>query len=769
MSVYAGIVLSYLCGAILSELELGFALLFSLLLTIFTLALTFAKRLLLRRSVYAVMLLVGVTVMSHASQPKLNIMDGFIDRYIEAEGIICEVPDEYDEYNSYVIELEKITYLGEELEPDGKIRITSDDRTLNTGNRAAFRGFLKEIAGEENSTDFDYRQYYKSKDIEFQMHADETEIISGRAFFLSPSYLAEYLKSRIGTAIDRFYTNDDAAMIKAVLLGNRSTFSDDFELVLKRTSAIRFLYPSFLHLFFLLSVCELIFAMLQRKRREIAFVIMALLFAVFNGTFITFVRAALMFSAVLLYKRYRGFSDYGDMMAIVLAVCLAANPLLVYNSGFVISMTAGLLINTFRNPVAERLGFIKNRDVRTTVAMWIVTTIGLMPVLAYYLNGAPVYSIIFTLIYTPLCILLYIVAPFALLLYEIFGTASIVGVFVNGIIELMKVIPELVSFLPGHYLTLPKTTIFGFVVTINIFLLLKFLAEGRHKEIKFKAAAVTLAVCFLVHSVNVFSEIGNMYVTFVNVGQGDGAVIDIKGKDTILIDGGGESGASHYNAGEKVFLPYLTAKGYQKIDLAIVSHCHADHIDGIIAAVENLKVQSLLLPDASEESSRHQMLLQAAGKKGTLVQYARAGDRLEFSSGLVIDVLSPTVTSDDENDNSLALKLSYDGTEMFFGGDIGKPVERELSGKVGEVDIVKVSHHGSKNSSSEEFIEETSPRYAVFSAGENNSYGHPAERVVIDFAHEGARILRTDTMNDIIIKCTGEGKIGASWSKEVNG
>lgn len=765
MSVYVGIALSYLCGAILSGLELGFALLFSLLLTIFALILTFSHRLLARRAVYAVTFLLGVVVMSGATQPKANNTDKFIDKYIEVQGVICEMPDEYDGYNSYVIDLESVTYLDETMKSDGKIRITSEDLTLNTGNRASFRGFLKEVDGPDNSTDFDFRRYYKGKGIEYQMHAAETEMIDGRAFVLSASYFAEYIKSRVGAAIDRFYRNDDAAMIKAVLLGNRSAFSDDFELILKRTSALRFLYPSYLHLFFLLSVCELIFAFLPRKRREIAFVIMAVLFAVFNGTLITFVRVALMFVVVVLYKRFRGFSQYGDMVAIVLTVCLVANPLLMYNSGFVISTTAGLLINTFRKPVAAWLGFIKSRSLRTTVAMWLVATIGLMPALAYFFNGAPIYSIIFTFIYTPLAICLYIASPFALLLYELFGTASVVGVFVNGIIELMKVIPELVSYLPGHYLTLPKTTMFGFVVAINIFLLLKLLADGRYKEIKFKALSVILALFLLMHSINVFSEIGNMYVTFVNVGQGDGAVIDIKGRDTILIDGGGESGANSFNAGEKVYLPYLTAKGYQKIDLAIVSHCHADHIDGIIAAVENLKVRSVLLPDMSEDSNRHQKLIAAAEKNGTHIQYARAGDRLEFSSGLVIDVLSPSAASDDENENSLALKLSYDGTEMFFGGDIGKSVERDISGKIGEVDIVKVSHHGSKSSSSREFIEETSPRFAVFSAGENNSYGHPAERVVLDYAHEGAKILRTDTMNDIIIKSIGAGKIGAAWTR----
>lgn len=763
MSVYAGIIISYLCGAILSGLEPGFALLFSLMLVILTLAMLAAKRLDSKRAVYAVTFLLGVVLMSLEAGPKPNSLYDYIGRYVETEGVICEVPDEYDEYNSYIVELERLIFSDKEIKPDGKIRITTADRSLQTGNRVAFRGFLKEIGGADNSTDFDYKMYYKSKGIEFAMHAEDTELVNVRSFLLSPSYLAEYVKSRIAIAVDRYYANDDAALIKAVMLGQRSEFSEDFELVLKRTSAIRFLYPSFLHLFFLLSVSELIFAVLPYKRREIAFVIMALLFAVLNAGFVTFVRAALMFVVVLLYKRMRGFSRYGDMLSIVLTVCLVANPLLIYNSGFVISMSAGLLLHLFRNPLAEKLGFIRNRNLRTTVAMWIVATIGLMPIMAYYFNGAPIYSIIFTFLYTPLSILLYITAPVAILIYEIFGAGSIFGLLVSGILELMKAIPEIVSYLPGHYITLPKTTVFGFVAVINLVILLKLIADGRYKELRFRLSAVCFALIILAHSINVFSEIGNMYVTFVNVGQGDGAIIDIKGRDRILIDGGGASGSMEYNVGEKVYLPYLNAKGYSKIDLAVVSHCHADHIDGIIAAVENLKVQSILLPDTSEDNEKRARLIEAAERKGTHIQYARAGDRLEFSSGMVIDVLSPKVYNNDENDNSLVLKLSYNGTDIFFGGDIGKEIERELEGSIGEMDIVKVSHHGSRNSSSEEFIKEASPRFAVFSAGRNNPYGHPAERVVTGYAGEGAKILRTDRMNDIVLKCLSGGRIGAGW------
>ena len=145
-----------------------------------------------------------------------------------------------------------------------------------------------------------------------------------------------------------------------------------------------------------------------------------------------------------------------------------------------------------------------------------------------------------------------------------------------------------------------------------------------------------------------------------------------------------------------------------------------------------------------------------------------AGDKLEFNSGLNIDVLYPQKAAvlDEENDYSLGLKLDYNGTALFFGGDMTEEAEEQILGRVGEIDVVKVSHHGSKTSSSAEFVAETSPDYAVISVGADNMYGHPAERVVNEYVNSGARVLRTDLMNDIVLKSEGGGKISAAWYGE---
>lgn len=768
MSLYAGILCSYLAGTlILNWAGLGTALLFSVCLLVCTITGIAVGRLRKSRGAYAAAVLLGSIIMSFALYPSGNDLIEYLDRYIEAEGVICEQTDEFEEYSAYVLSLEKVTYKDEIRKVSGKIRITSEQR-LDTGNRVAFRGFLNEISAPDNSTEFNYRLYYKGKGIIFNMHAEEAQIIDERVFMLSIPYAVEYVKSRIGFAIDKFYREDDAALIKAVLLGNKAEFSPSFKKLLVRTSAIRFLYPSYLHIFLLISVCGFVFASVPARKREYILVVMLILFALLNSGFTTFVRAAIMSAAVTVYRRKRGFSDYFDMLSIAVLICMVSNPLLLYNSGFVMSVAAGILIQLFRRKIAALMVFTKNKQLRSSLAVWIICTLGLLPFSAYYFNGMPLYSIIFTILYMPLTLALLISAPLCLLLYEIFGAAGPMGVFVNGLLALMQNIPKMVALLPGYYITLGKTTMLGFAVFVSLCIVIKLWLDHQTKERKFKIAAAALSVLCVIYTVIRFADFGAMFITFVNVGQGDGAVINIKGKDTILVDGGGGSGESQYNVGENVFVPYLSAKGISYVDLAIVSHCHRDHCEGIIAAIENLRVHTVMLSDTNEGEEYRRQIIKAAEENGTQVLYVSEGDSIEFNSGLVIDVLSPAsgTSYEDDNDSSLVLKMEYNGSTLFFGGDITNETERRIAGKVGEVDIVKVSHHGSKNSSSQQFIEEASPEFAVFSVGKGNMYGHPSEQAVAGYRNIGAKILRTDTMCDIVIKCNTEGKISAVWHGE---
>ncbi len=765
MSLYVGGLIAYLSGmGVYLVSGTGFSVIFSLFLLILTAVGVCLKRYGSVRIFYAVIFMLGAVLLSVSSEPEASVLDRYFDRYIELEGVICEMPDEYEEYNSYILKASKLRYLGEEESLNIKIRVTSEEK-LDMGNKVAVRGFIDTISAPSNSTEYDYRMHYRAKGITFKMHAEEAEIIKGRSFVWSVNYISEYIKSRIGMAIDRFYTNDDAALLKAVLLGSRSEFSDGFKDTLIKTSALRFLYPSYLHIYLLVALCEALYFFVKPEKREKFTISLMLVFIIVNSGLATFLRAGVLFIIDWLYKRKRGFAHYPDILSLTMLILIIADPLLIYDSGFVMSVSIGILLHYFRLPLASCLKFIPKSRPRVMIAIWLIATIGLLPLSAYYFNGAPLYSIFFTFMYTPFVILLIITAPVALLMQELFKTASFFGVVVDGILDIMKNMPTIVSLLPGHYITLAKTTLLGFMLWLVLCYALKLLVEERNKEPIFKATVASFLVLVAIGGLSGLSEFGKLNVTFVNVGQGDGQIVEVKGKSVVLIDGGGGMGDETYNIGENVYLPYLAAKGCGKIDLAIVSHSHRDHAEGIISAIEALDVHTVMLSDTEENNSYRKKIIETAEANGTEILYVSAGDRIEFNSGLVFNVIYPQKGAkvSDENDYSIALLAEYEGTKMFFGGDITDSAEAKISGMLGEADVVKVSHHGSKGSSSEEFIEETSPKFAVFSVGENNSYGHPAERVVKGFSDEGARILRTDLMKDIIITADKKGNVWAGW------
>jgi len=283
----------------------------------------------------------------------------------------------------------------------------------------------------------------------------------------------------------------------------------------------------------------------------------------------------------------------------------------------------------------------------------------------------------------------------------------------------------------------------------------------RILKFKFKtpktAVILTVALGIMFSSILTY-DYNTLFIYFVNVGQGDGAVLHTSRGETVLIDGGGAADyTADYNIGERVYLPYLTSHGFSDIDIAIASHTHKDHVEGIIAAAENLKIKTIVMPYAKEANQYHDQLCQIAQNKGIQVEYLSATDEIIFESGLKITFIAPDNTqlaSDDLNDTSLVAHVTYGDFSALFTGD---STDEATDSYPKDVDLLKVAHHGSKTASSKEYLEHTSPEYAVISVGEGNSYNHPSPEVVCRLKSSGAKILRTDKSGDIQFKIKKDG------------
>ena len=233
---------------------------------------------------------------------------------------------------------------------------------------------------------------------------------------------------------------------------------------------------------------------------------------------------------------------------------------------------------------------------------------------------------------------------------------------------------------------------------------------------------------------------GKLSVYFLDVGQGDSALI-IFGNKTILIDAG------EIDMGDRV-VSDLKELGVTRIDLLVATHPHSDHIGGMQKVLENFPVDQVLDSGMPHPSALYERFLETIDKKNIPYKVAVQGNTIDIDPALRIVVLSPTEKrfGDDLNTNSIILRISYGTINFLFTGDAGGETETALakSGYVLDAQILKVGHHGSMHSSSRTFIARVHPETAIISLGQDNPYGHPHKQAVDTLTDAGATIYRTD-------------------------
>jgi len=246
---------------------------------------------------------------------------------------------------------------------------------------------------------------------------------------------------------------------------------------------------------------------------------------------------------------------------------------------------------------------------------------------------------------------------------------------------------------------------------------------------------------------------GIIQTTFIDVGQGDSALVTASNGERILIDGGDKGSGD-------VLRAYFADNSVSKLDAAIVSHYHSDHAEGIYELLDEFPIEVLYMPDVKNKPELHDDLKERASENGVEIEYIDAGDTIQLDDGTVFNVLFPDAnlyTNDDENINndSLIIKLSYGDIDFLFTGDLESDAEKLLAKRYGaelDSEVLKVGHHGSKTSSSVQFLNAVSPRFAIICAGEDNRYKHPHGEVLDRYKKCEAEIYRTDLNGNIVIR-----------------
>ncbi len=684
----------------------------------------------------------------------------FPDKYVTITGVVESLPLNYEDsrQNRYILNAEALEYGDNSYSLRQKLLLGTDE-SFDFGDIVTVSGFLTELDGINNEYEHDYSLSYKSKGISNRLNAYEASKIDTK-HSIAPAFIAGKARQEFCRLADKYFTADRAAFLKAIVVGNSSGFSRSYNLLLVRTGMKRALSSSYMHVS-LIAIIAGIFCS-SKKNRDFLTIILLALYAVTNSGSPVVVKAAA-FGGVLLFKRaVFGFADKLDTLSLVVLVMIAADPMLCFNGGFVMSVVSAVIMYLSFPPIYDSVyTFLAKRRIKSqklsgALSVWFIFTVGTLPFSAFFYNGQSIFSTFVMTLLMPLTALLSVGSVMLFFTLKYFGATPVFGI-TDGILCLLEKVPYLIEKIPYHYIPLKTPTISELLLFLLGWVLFIRCISGKAKT--FQTCSLAAAFCGLaLATVNIYG-FNTLSIYFVNVGQGDGAVLSTTAGDTVIIDGGGSAVyEGDYNIGEAVYLPYLVSHGFTDVDAAIVSHYHKDHVEGIIAAAENLKIDTLIMPNCAPSNQYRKKLEELATEKNINVRYLMEGDEIRFKSGLNIKFLAPDsdqLKSSDLNDTSFAAEIRYGEFCALFTGDSTDKINDSYPE---DVDILKVAHHGSNTGSLPDYVEHTSPEYAVVSVGDNNPYSLPSKTVLQRLKNEGAKILRTDKLGDIRFKVKKSGK-----------
>lgn len=599
-----------------------------------------------------------------------------------------------------------------------------------------------------NPGTFDYRRYLKSIGIRCIITAENIENVK------KAGGIAALLKSAKCRTADIFESalGDDSAVVMGLLFGETSGIDEDIIETFRRGGTAHVLAVSGLHLGLLYSfLCRF-----KRKKRsipaDIAIVLALSAYTALAGFTASVVRACLMIFIHIAGNHLNRRYDLISSTCVSMIIILAVNPMQIYSAGFQMSflavITLGIMIPLIQKKIKGiLLPMIAVQTGMVPYTMYVFNYVSLTSVI----SNIPVYFIAAAMIPAGISVIAFCWLPVIAK-----PAAMITGLFVKLLLWCNDF-----TYMGGVFTfdVASPSVIFLAVYYIFIFYMCSEagqIALIRRNYKKIAAVFAAAVICGAGCSVYLSDGFEKTDMVFVDVGQGDCLHIKAGGKN-LLIDGGG---SFNYNVGKSTLKPYLLKNGVTKIDMAIATHLHTDHYQGLKELSQTYRIKKLGVYEANSVNENH---LKKEFKTDEIL-YLAAGDVINMGRNVSVEVLSPDrgnpLDEKDENKNSLVLRVNVKGSSVLMTGDIDEKGEKTLIADTDiKTDILKIAHHGSRYSSCEKFIAVAAPKIAVIQVGKN-TYGHPSEEVIKRLEEHKITVLRNDEQGAVGIRVNKAGDFG---------
>ena len=641
--------------------------------------------------------------------------------------IICNILCISKDYNKYKSINGTIAYIKNDkdktimdINSNHKVRITlyNNNFKYNLGDKVIVRGIFKNVKNNTVFNTFKYDKYLLSKNIKYISINPKVRLVKEN------NNLLYGLKNKIINKIKKYKTYD---YLNSFVLGDSSLIQEDIKENYRIIGISHLFSVSGMHIGLIVFVIDKVIRKNKAKYILIFFLLCILLF-------LTNYTESLLRCFVFLILSHINKKLKLDIKTEEILL-LAASFLLLYNSYFIYSI--GFLFSfiiTFFIIISKKL--ISGNYVFKTLKLSVICFLASIPIISYSFYTLNLLSPIFNTILIP--IVSFVIFPIGIL-----------ELFIPQIDSMYLLLIKLFEWVVNE---MSKITIFTFVISkpciiiVILYYIVLFLSLKRNMKY------ILLFILILIININSKYLIFKPFITFLDVGQGDSNVVILPKGKTIVIDTGGN--VFNDNIVKYKTKPFLNSMGINKIDYLILSHGDYDHMGEAINLVNNFKVEKVIF-NCGPFNDLEKDLIKVLDKKE--IKYYSCIEELNIDNNKLYFL--QTKEYDNENDNSSVIYTELDGYKFMFMGDASITTEKEILNKynLSNIDVLKVGHHGSKTSSSINFINQINPKYSIISVGKNNRYGHPNKEVLKNLNQ--STIYRTDQDGSIMFKINNKLKI----------
>ena len=598
---------------------------------------------------------------------------------------------------NYYQELPEEIKLGDKLQISGNLLIPSKNTIPNQ---------------------FNYKEYLYYNGINYIVVADSISKIENNTKIIY--YLKEKVNQRI---LSISYANE---YIKTFILGD-TTSLDDSVINSFRQNGISHLFSiSGMHISLFAAIILSFLKRISYNNFYNYSVVIAFLsfYAILIGSSPSVIRSLIMYILFSLNKLFNLKIKKIDLMCLVLIIILLINPYYLYNISFQYSYIISFSLVLYSYKISK----VKNKIMKSLYTSLISFLVS-FPICIYNFYQANVFSIILNIFLIPYVSI--IIFPLSLICFIIPKLSIILHFFIS----ILESISLFISKYSIGIICFSKPNIY--LIIIYYILIIMFLHNYKN---------IYLFVLLFIHKTFIYFD-PTIKVSYLDVGQGDSIFIKYPyNKSNILIDTGGLLN-SNYSVISNKTIPYLKSIGIYKINYLILSHGDYDHMGEAINLINSFKVDKVIF-NCGTHNNLEKKLINVLDKKK--IKYYSCIKELSIDNNKLYFL--QTKEYNNENDNSNVIYTEFNNYKFLFMGDAGIDKEKDILKKynISGIDVLKIGHHGSKTSSSKEFIHSTNPKYSLISVGKNNRYGHPNKEVLNIL--DSSTVYRTDQDGSIMLK-----------------